>query len=71
MLGVPESELDLIGQRRNSDDECLQSVIQCWLLQSPSITWRPIICGLDWMGKSEVADPIRSWAEPVRGMLYM
>ena len=69
MLDVPRSELDLIGQRHNSDDECLQSVIQCWLLRSPSVSWRHLIDVLDWIDESEVADPIRSWAEPVRGML--
>ena len=68
-LGVPVSKRELIGQRHNSDDECLQSVIQCWLLRSPNVTWRQIIDVLDWIDESEVADPIRTWAEPVRGML--
>ena len=70
LLGVPESEMGFIRRRHSSDDECLQSVIQYWLLRSPSITWRYLIWALDGMFKSEVADPIRSWAEPVRGMLH-
>ena len=68
-LDVPESKNDLIGQRHNSDDERLQAVIQCWLLRSPSVSWRRLILVLDGIDESKVADPIRSWAEPVRGML--
>ena len=68
-LGVTKPERDLIEQRHNSDDERLQSVIQFWLLRTPRLTWRRLIDVLDWMDESKLADPIRSWAEPVMGML--
>ena len=68
-LGRKLNGLDLIGQRHSSDDECLLSVIQCWLLQSASASWRRLIWTLDEIYESAVADPIRSWAEPVRDKL--
>ena len=67
-LDVPGSELNEIEQRSNSD-ECLRSMLQQWILRNPGASWRKLIWSLDASRHIKVADPIRSWAERVKGML--
>ena len=71
LLGVTKSETEVIEQHpnSNSDEECLCSMFQLWVLRDPGVSWRKLIYSLDRSRHIKVADPIRSWAEPVKGML--
>ena len=63
-----ESALQSIEQRYSSSQDRLQGVVLHWFDHTQP-SWRDLILRLDCAEMSEVADSIRSWAEPVRGML--
>ena len=66
----PEPELQLIEQRHSCAEDCLRDAVQQWLSKDSQRSWKRLIRKLDLADMSEVADPIRSWAEPVKGMSW-
>ena len=70
-LFIPRSKLDEIERLYSDDSKRCQALIQYWLDLDPSPSWRRVITALDsnLLGKgSEIADKIRSYAEPLTGM---
>ena len=65
------SKLDDIQRRHDSDEACLKAVIELFLsgeglyYQQPS--WRAVIWSLYRENEIQLADNIRSFAEPVQG----
>ena len=70
-LYIPRSKQDEI--RRNFPDEMEQKrqAISYWINTDPLASWRKLIRALDWMEETEVADSIRSNAEPLTGIVTM
>ena len=68
-LYIPVSKEDEI--RRNFPDEMEQKrqIISYWINTDPLASWRRLIRALDRMGKTKVADSIRSNAEPLTGIV--
>ena len=66
-LFIPESKENEI--RRNFSDEMEQKkqAIQYWMNCDPLAGWRRLITALDKMGETQLADSIRSNAEPLTG----
>lgn len=70
-LSIPESKLDEIQRLYSDDSKRCQPLIHHWLDLDPSPSWRRVITALDnisWIKGSEIADRIRSYAEPLTGM---
>ena len=70
-LFIPESKRDEIQRLYSDDSMRCQALIQYWLDLDPSPSWKRVITALDSMplGEgSEIADRIRSYAEPLTGM---
>ena len=67
-LYIPQSKQDEI--KRNFPDELEQKkqVISYWINTDPLAGWRRLITALDWMGETQLADLIRSNAEPLTGI---
>ena len=70
-LYIPPSKQDEI--RRNIPDEMEQKrqAISYWINTDPLASWRRLITALDVMRQTEVADTIRSNAEPLTGIVTM
>ena len=70
-LSIPRSKQDEI--RRNFPDEMEQKrqAISYWINTDPLASWRRLITALDEMRETEVADSIRSNAEPLTGIVTM
>ena len=66
-LSIPESKQDEI--RRVFPDEMDQKkqAISYWINTDPLASWRRLITALDRMEETELADSIRSNAEPLTG----
>ena len=63
-------ELDNIQQQHDSDEDCLKTVVKCFLkdggqFRQPS--WRTMILCLYRANEIQLAEQIRSYAEPVQG----
>ena len=67
-LYIPESKLNEI--RHNFPDEMDQKkqMIVYWINTDPLASWRRLITTLDKMEETELADSIRSNAEPLTGI---
>ena len=69
LLGYNESKVDAIERKYSTDSDRLQAAVQQWLegggLTQPS--WRRLVWSLDLAGDTNVADPIRGFAEPPQG----
>ena len=67
LLSIPESKQDEI--RRVFPDEMDQKkqAISYWINTDPLASWRRLIRALDWVEETELADSIRSNAEPLTG----
>ena len=68
-LYIPQSKLDEI--KRNFPDELEQKkqMISYWMNTDPLAGWRRLITALDWIEETQLADLIRSNAEPLTGIL--
>ena len=70
-MGYDSRELDNIQQQYDSDEDCLKAVVERFLkggsllLKQPS--WRAIIWILYEANEFQLAEQIRSYAEPVQG----
>ena len=70
-LSIPEFKRDKIQRLYSDDSKRCQALIQYWLDLDPSPSWRRVITALDSipLGEGpEIADRIRSFAEPLTGM---
>ena len=67
-LFIPESKQEEI--KANFPDELDQKkeAISYWINTDPLASWRRLIIALDWMRETELANSIRSNAEPLTGM---
>ena len=65
-LNTPRSKQD--KEHKTTNDQ-LNEMVVCWLRDSPRVSWRELICSLDWAGETVIADRIRTFAEPLRGGL--
>ena len=67
-LSIPESKQREI--KANFPDELDQKkeAISYWINTDPLASWRRLIIVLDWMRETELANSIRSNAEPLTGM---
>ena len=67
-LYIPESKQKEI--KANFPDELDQKkeAISYWINTDPLASWRRLIIALDWMEETELANSIRSNAEPLTGM---
>ena len=67
-LYIPESKQNEI--RHNFPDEMDQKMqmIVYWINTDPLASWRRLITALDWIEETELADSIRSNAEPLTGI---
>ena len=67
LFGLPY--LSINRQQYDSDETCVKGVVEKFLLgkghHTPS--WRRVIWSLDDIGELDLADKIRSFAEPVQG----
>ena len=70
-LFILRSKLDEIERLYSDDSKRCQALIQYWLDLDPSPSWRRVITTLDSILPGigpEIADRIRSYAEPLTGM---
>ena len=68
LLGYDESKVEAIQSEYSTDSDRLRAAVQQWLDGgglSPS--WRTLVWSLDHAGDTNVADPIRGFAEPPQG----
>ena len=67
-LYIPKSKQKEI--KANFPDELDQKkeAISYWINTDPLASWRRLIIALDWMRETELANSIRSNAEPLTGM---
>ena len=76
-LCLPHTTLNVIGSENVSDVERLRAVLRYWLQHDPHASWRMLIWRFDKClypdheskEVNEVADDIRSYAEPLTGQL--
>ena len=67
-LHIPESKQKEIMANFPDEMDQKQQAISYWINTDPLASWRRLIVALDWMGETELADSIRSNAEPLTGM---
>ena len=72
-LCVSVAQQKVIGSKYSQHSQRVSASIEHYLLHSPHPSWRSVICSIDGMGESHIADPIRDWAEPLKGQteIYM
>ena len=66
-LHVPQSKEDEIKQNFPDELEQKKQMISYWINTDPLAGWRRLITALDWIGETQLADLIRSNAEPLTG----
>ena len=66
-LYIPESKQKEIRQKFPDVMEQKKQSISYWMDTDPLASWRRLICALDWMRQSQLADSIRPNAEPLTG----
>ena len=66
-LNVPESKLNAIKDKCDTDEERLVAIVRYWLLNDPYASWRKLIRQLDNWDRSDIADRIRKYAEKLTG----
>ena len=67
-LFIPGSKLEEIKQNFPDSMEQRKQIIIYWINTDPLASWRRLICGLDVMEQTELADSIRCNAEPLTGI---
>ena len=66
-LRIPQSKQDEIEYNFPEVMEQNKQMISYWINTDPLAGWRRLIRALDWMGETQLADLIRSNAEPLTG----
>ena len=66
-LFIPKSKEDEIKHNFPDELEQKKQVISYWINTDPLAGWRRLITALDWMEETQLADLIRSNAEPLTG----
>ena len=66
-LYIPQSKEDEIKQNFPDELEQKKQMISYWINTDPLAGWRRLVTALDGMGKTQLADLIRSNAEPLTG----
>ena len=66
-LHIPKSKQDEIKHNFPDELEQKKQVISYWINTDPLAGWKRLIRALDWMEETQLADSIRSNAEPLTG----
>ena len=69
-MGYDSRELDNIQQQHDSDENCLKAVVERFLKDVSQFwqpSWRAVIKSLYRANELQIAEQIRSYAEPVQG----
>ena len=66
-LSIPESKQDEIRRVFSDEMDQKKQSISYWINTDPLASWRRLITALDMMVETELADSIRSNAEPLTG----
>ena len=66
-LFIPQSKQDEIKRNFPEELEQKKQMISYWINTDPLAGWRRLITALDRMGETQLADLIRSNAEPLTG----
>jgi len=72
-LGIPASIQDQIHHQSSTDEECILSLVQWWMKEHPSPSWRRILWALDELADGiglRVVDEMHHYAEPLTGKAY-
>ena len=67
-LSIPQSKMTEMKQNFPNTIDQKKQFIYYWMQKDPLATWRRLIYALDMMGETELADSIRSNAEPLTGI---
>ena len=68
-LGIPEPVIQKITSSTLSNEDYLQKVISIWVEdEGIPASWRLLIWKLDGIGEVKVADQLKSFSEPLKGM---
>jgi len=67
LLGCTNPKLIAIQKQRASNEDRLRAVVEHWLQNGGHPSWSVLMWALDWAEESQLADPIRDYAEPPRG----
>ena len=67
-LFIPSVKRVSIRHKFLNKSEQKRQMVDYWMTTDPLASWRRLITALDWMGETEVADSIRSNAEPLPGL---
>ena len=67
-LCIPESNQKEIMANFPDEMDQKQQAISYWINTDPLASWRRLVIALDGVGEAELADSIRSNAEPLTGM---
>ena len=67
-ISIPESKREEIRQKFPDEMEQKKQLISHWINTDPRASWRRLVCALDAMKETKIADSIRSYAEPLTGM---
>ena len=67
LIGCTNPKLIEIQTQSRSSVDRLRAVVEHWLQNGGRPSWRVIMWALDWAEESQLADPIRDYAEPPRG----
>ena len=70
-LFIPQSKQDEIKHKFPDEMDQKRQAISYWINIDPLASWRRLITQLDEMRETEVADSIRSNAEPLTGIVTM
>ena len=69
-MGYSSLDLDAIQQQYDSDEDCLKALVEHFLKYSDCFnppSWRAVILCLYKANEFQLAEQIRSYAEPVQG----
>lgn len=68
-LNIPESKQEEIRARFQDEEDQKRETVSYWINTDPLASWRRLITALDEIEETELADSIRSNAEPLTGTL--
>lgn len=67
-LGIPYDQIESIALDYPQEDDRVSAAVK-WLFENQQISWRKIVCALDAVWESELADEVRDYLEPPKGIL--
>ena len=71
-LGIPEPQIQKISRSTLTNEDCLHKLITIWLkTDGIPASWRLLIWKLDWIEEISVADRLKSFSEPLKGMVSL